>query len=169
MNNLYRYFLALGLIAGFSLLSQRDASAQDEDILDLIPFAAFTSKFLEHQTILCKEIFEELDCGDGSGGFVDNFYVVFIDEESTPSKNPLSIFTDPLTPNAQSRPFEASDCDASSIQRMIVGFSDLPVDLQNSLMIPPGKRAVFHRVRVTNGNRQFPIRVLQFCEDPQSP
>ena len=166
MSDFYRYFIVLGLVLGFSLQSQKDASAQEAaggDIFDLIPFGTFASKVGQKQTFVCKSTIEPLECGNGSGGFVDNFYVMFIDIDQTPANSPLILFAIGSLDR-----LDANDCNAGSIQNIIVGFSDLPVSLQNSLMIPKGKKAVFHRVRVTNGNGSINVNAAQECVVPQS-
>lgn len=165
MKKSIRYYSAiLVLVAGVFLQLQKDAYAQEEDILDLIPYGVLGSSrnFRSPQTFRCKEVkWLPLDCGDGSGGFVDNFYVIFIDADETPANSPLQLFS--------VIPVDASLCRADSIQNIIVGRSDLPLDLQNSLTIPVGKQAVFHRVRVINGNHSLRISVDQYCVNPESP
>jgi hypothetical protein len=163
MNSLFRHYIMLALIMACGVFPHGGANADDVDILDLIPFGAIQSGLTVEKTFICKSVgFLPLECGDGTGGFIDNFYVMFIDVTDTPSNQPLDL----LLSGGGSGSFGASDCNADSIQNTIVGFSDLPASIQDFLTIPNGKKAVFHRVRVINGNGSLQVNAAQRCVIP---
>jgi len=96
-------------------------------------------------------------CGNGSGGFVDNYYVIFIDKGLTPAKGPMLITVDGLYGDVLSD----EHCQADLIEHQVVQEADVPSYLQGN--IPDGKQAVYHRVRVHNGNGKLEVAISQIC------
>lgn len=165
MKLIIKPILAILLFTGYSVSMNNVYGQASGSILDLIPLGAFKSQeFVQLSVFICKEdVGLPLECGDGSGGFIDNFYVVFIDIDETPAQSALLLsFVDDA-----SLFISKEHCAADSIERTVIGFSDLPESLRDTLTIPDGKKAVFHRVRVTNGNGALTIRISQQCEQPQ--
>ncbi|MCP3898535.1 MAG: hypothetical protein GY707_02245 [Desulfobacteraceae bacterium] len=106
---------------------------------------------------LCKEFYNyPLDCGNGSGGYTENFYVFFID------KNERARFVN-FFPSSGSGDI-SSQC-GGSVSTSPVGFKELPKSMQDSLIVPTGKKMVAYKVTVTGGDGTLQIDANLECSD----
>jgi len=160
------FLIGLGLLSSVEVYANTD----DDNILDLIPFGALAKGFgltgSDKTTELCKNLeFKSLYCGDGSGGYVDNFYVIYIDKDRTAAKGP-PLF-DPGPQQQLYSQIPASECNADSIEYTRVSKDDLPPEMQAQVdaeLANNNKKAVYHRIRVYNGSGSILISIFQFCE-----
>jgi len=161
------------LILGLTMQPSRLVHAQipnpqDMDILDF--FMMYIGGVVEKDKELgpivnCdpeKTITVPLYCGDGFGGsgsFVNNYYVIFIDDNMEPES---------LSPTFGEKNVELnkSHCiaDRISITETTQDYKFLPDDLkEGNLIIPAGKKAVFYIVRVHNGAGKIDIKLNPTC------
>lgn len=124
-----------------------------EDIGDIAGSAGFlvmmiTDSFPEGPPELCKpRITQTIDCGDGSGGWVENTYVVIIEERFIPAGNADFFQGDTQTPLLKNY------CSASSITIERVG-----------VKIVGNKKEITYKVTVFGGRGgEKPISIEQYC------
>ena len=106
-----------------------------------------------------ENIVQPLNCGDGFGGYKNNYYVFFISKDLEPESLYLSIGSQDLT-------LLPSRCKADSIDITIISKDDnsIPDSLkEENLTIPSGKKAIYFVVRVNNGDGLLNVKLLPRC------
>lgn len=162
--NLIAFLLCFTVQSNGPVYAQYDPFSND--ILDLIPYGAMGSRYQKFSVELCKDtLWVDFNCGDGKGGWVDNFYVIYIAKDEVPAKgSPLIQLEDDSLPKTE---IPNSFCKSDSIEYTRIRIDDLPSDMQNDVKSDPRYKthqAVYHRFRVRNGIGKERVRLKQLCE-----
>lgn len=156
----------IALVMCFAMQPNGQVYADNHDDSELLWLPAILAGavkggFADPKKTICKESIASLNCGDGKGGYTDNYYVVFIDENLTPAKGPTGAR---IRVDSDFTFLEAEHCSADSIEFTRLNYGDLPSSLQNSWAVPDlGEQAIYTRIRVYNGTGKFDIRLIQGC------